>query len=164
MTNASKIWVGVLIVGAVAVGAIVADQKRNEEMTPATTEVMSAPAATPATKAPAPAWPMPVEKKAPAPHLVVSTELAQVVKPLLQPGTDLTIASDGFDSREDFVATAYASRNLKVPFVLLKDRVTAQHMTLTKAIQDVKPEVNAKVEADRATAEARSEISRSGLN
>lgn len=165
MTKSAKVWTGVLIVGVVAVGAIIANQARADRMAPTSISEASTPDDTSAI-APArmPARTMPVEKTAVAEPLVVSPELADVVKPLLQPGTDLTMASEGFDSRETFVATAHAAKNLKVPFVLLKDRVTVQHMTLTKAIGDVKPEVNAKVEADRATLEARSDLARSGLN
>jgi len=107
------------------------------------------------------ALPAPVARKAAEP-IVMSVGLETLVKPLLNKGTDLEMASEGFTTSESFVATAHAAKNLGIPFVVLKDRVVAQRLSLTAAIREVKPEVNAKAEADRAIAEARSSMSRPG--
>lgn len=159
MTNTSKFWVGALIVGAVAAGAVAANRAR---LNMAANEPPAASAEV------TPAAPIPTPHRAPTPSKraetsaepVVTAEIAEVVKPLLQPGTDVTVASEGFATRESFVATAYAAKNLSIPFVVLKDRVVTQHLALASAIRQLKPDVNAKIEADRATAEARSEIAR----
>ena len=157
MTNTSKFWVGALIVGAVAASAVVANRNR-VEVTPAVPIAAAEPetAPPPARKA----LPMPPRKVESAPAIALTSDLVSVAKPLLQPGTDLTMASDGFTTRETFLAAAYAAKNLNVPFVLLKDRVVGQRMPLAAAIKELKPDADAKAEAARAIAEARSEIVR----
>jgi hypothetical protein len=157
MTNTSKFWVGALIVGAVATGAAIANRHR-VDVTPAVPVAAVEPDNTP--RAPHKALPMPARKTEPAPALVLTSDLASLAKPLLQPGTDLTMASDGFSTRETFLSTAYAAKNLNIPFIVLKDRVVAQRMSLAAAIRELKPDADAKAEAARAIAEARSEIVR----
>jgi hypothetical protein len=44
-------------------------------------------------------------------------------KPVLSEGMNLAIAAKGFRSGEEFAAVAHASRNLDVPFMVLKHRV-----------------------------------------
>ena len=46
----------------------------------------------------------------------------------------------------------------------MKDRVLNHHMTLTRAIQVLKPAVNASIESDRALAEARSDLAAVGAD
>lgn len=107
------------------------------------------------------ALPMPATRNAePVVPLVLTLGLANIVKPLLQPGTDMTMASDGFTSGEAFVATAHAAKNLGIPFVVLKDRVVAQRLSLADAIRQIKPEANAKTEAARAIADACASMAR----
>lgn len=156
MTNTSKFWVGALIVGAVGVGAAVANRNR-VDVTPAVPMAAAEDVAQPVvSKA---ALPMPAPRKAVVVEpLVLTPERATIVKPMLQPGTDLTMASEGFGTFESFVATARAAKNLGIPFVVLKDRVVAQRLPLASAIRELKPEVDAKAEASRAVTEARSEI------
>src|SRR5262245_6011461 len=50
----------------------------------------------------------------------VAPALHEYLKPLLNKGTDMTLASDGFDDAEQFAAVAHAAQNTKVPFVLPK--------------------------------------------
>ncbi len=158
MTNTSKFWVGALIVGAVGIGAMVANRNRVDMATAvprAAAEVDSSPVVSKA------ALPMPASRKAePVVPIVVTSGLANIVKPLLQPGTDMTMASDGFTSSESFVATAHAAKNLGIPFVVLKDRVVAQRLSLADAIRQIKPETDAKTEAARAIADARASMAR----
>lgn len=158
MTNTSKFWVGALIVGAVATGAVIANRDR-VDITPTVPTAAAEPEALP----PAPvrrALPIPTRTTEPAPALVMSADLASVAKPLLQPGTDLTMASEGFSTRESFLAAAYAAKNLSIPFVLLKDRVVAGRIPLEAAIRELKPDADAKRETARAISEARAEIMR----
>ncbi len=82
------------------------------------------------------------------------------VKPLLTWGTDTQKAADGFTNAEDFVATAYAAKNTEVPFMLLKHRVLNEKQSLAAAIRASKPELDATLEADRATLEARANLAR----
>ncbi len=85
-------------------------------------------------------------------------ELLGRLQPLLNKGADMTIAADGFPDAELFAAVAHAARNTEVPFMVLKHRVVNQRKTLDKAIAELKPAVNAPIEANRARAEARSDI------
>ena len=117
-------------------------------------------------EAPAPAAP----RKAPAARAAAratapaiapsATELHEQLKPLLNKGSDMTMAADGFRSAEQFAAVAHAARNTQIPFVLLKHRVLTEGKSLAAAIRESKPEMNAEVEANRATAEARSDLAR----
>jgi hypothetical protein len=84
--------------------------------------------------------------------------LHERLAPVLNRGADLDIAGDGFASAEQFAAVAHAARNTGVPFMLLKDRVVAQRKSLSKALGELRPDVNAQVEADRAFAEAQSDL------
>lgn len=72
----------------------------------------------------------------------------------------MAMAADGFRTAEQFAAVAHAARNTDVPFVLLKHRVLKEGKTLEAAIRASKPDMNARVEARRALAEARSDIAR----
>jgi hypothetical protein len=82
------------------------------------------------------------------------------LKPLLNKGSDMTMASEGFRDAEQFAAVAHASRNTGIPFVLLKHRVLNERKTLSAAIRESKPEMNAELESRRAVAEARSELAK----
>jgi hypothetical protein len=70
----------------------------------------------------------------------------------------MKMASEGFRDAELFASVAHAAKNTEVPFVLLKHRVLREGMTLDRAIAELKPNVNAAIEAQRARAEARSDI------
>jgi len=95
------------------------------------------------------------------PRIAASAEPVKLhVKPLLNSGTDMTIASAGFPDAEKFVTTAHAARNTQIPFVVLKHRVLAEGQTLASAIRESKPELDATLEANRAVAEARADLAR----
>jgi hypothetical protein len=85
-------------------------------------------------------------------------ELHARLKPLLNKGADLNRASEGFGNAEQFAAVAHAARNTEIPFMLLKQRVVTERKTLAAAILELKPDVNAPIEAKRAQAEAKSDI------
>jgi hypothetical protein len=84
--------------------------------------------------------------------------LQKRLKPLLNQGADMRIASEGFRDGEQFARLGHAARNVDVPFMLLKYQVLNQGQTLAEAIRSAKPELNATIEAERAGAEARSDV------
>ena len=89
---------------------------------------------------------------------VSAPELQERLKPLLNHGSDMTLAARDFRDAEEFAAVAHAARNTSVPFVLLKHRMLNEGKTLATAIRESKPDLNALSEANRARAEARSDI------
>jgi hypothetical protein len=98
-----------------------------------------------------------------APKLVMTIpvsapELHARLKPVLARGTKLPLAVEGFTSAEQFATLAHASKNTQVPFVLLKHRVLTERQSLEEALRASKPDVDARSEAARARAAARSDI------
>lgn len=85
-------------------------------------------------------------------------ELLGRLQPLLNKGADMNIAAEGFRDAETFAAVAHAARNTEVPFMVLKHQVVNKRRPLDRALAELKPTVNAPIEADRARAEARSDI------
>jgi len=85
-------------------------------------------------------------------------ELLGRLQPLLNKGADMSIAAEGFRDAETFAAVAHAARNTEVPFMVLKHQVVNKRKPLDKAIAALKPSANAPIEANRARAEARSDI------
>jgi hypothetical protein len=108
-------------------------------------------AATPKTPTPAGATPLTVPAAAPALH--------ERLKPLLNKGADMGVASQDFRDAEQFAAVAHAARNTEVPFMVLKHRIVEEGKSLEDAIREFKPDLNARVEARRAHAQAKSDIS-----
>jgi hypothetical protein len=84
--------------------------------------------------------------------------LHEQLKPLLNKGADMGIASEDFGTAEQFAAVAHAARNTKVPFMVLKHHVLYEGKSLEDVIHEFKPDLNAAAEAKRARAEAKSEI------
>lgn len=82
------------------------------------------------------------------------------VKPLLNRGANVTKASDGFRNAEQFVTVAHAARNTEIPFILLKHRVLTEGKSLTTAIRESKPALDATIEANRARAEAKADMAK----
>ena len=131
----------------------------------AATEPAAIPAETTAARtAPAKAVAKPTAATRPAPRKVVggvmgfSPDLYKRLKSVLNQGADLSVASDGFRSPEQFATVAHASRNTDVPFMVLKHRVLSEGMTLPAAILASKPDVNAAAEASRAKEEAKVDL------
>ena len=82
------------------------------------------------------------------------------LKPLLNSGTKMTGAASGFGSAEQFAMVAHAAHNTQIPFQVLKDRVVRKGQSLESVIREFNPNVNATIEANRARAEATSDIAR----
>ena len=77
-------------------------------------------------------------------------------------GSDAQQACSGFKNLGQCTAAIHVSRNLGVSFTDLKARMVSatntQHESLGKAIQDLKPAANAKVEAKKATKQAKADM------
>jgi hypothetical protein len=101
----------------------------------------------------------PLFKKTDTPVVAASTpDLHKRLKPLLNQGANMKIASEGFHDGEQFAALAHAARNTDIPFMVLKHQVLDEGQTLQDAIRSSKPQSNAAVEAKRARDEARSDV------
>jgi hypothetical protein len=85
-------------------------------------------------------------------------EVQKRVQPLLNKGADMTLASDGFPSAEQFATVAHAARNTEIPFMVLKHRVLDEKQTLAAAIEASKPELNSSKEANRAREQAKADF------
>jgi hypothetical protein len=87
-------------------------------------------------------------------------ELHAKLRPLFVFGgePDMSRVSAGFRNAEQFAAVAHAAHNNDIPFALLRHRVIEEDKSLEAAIRELKPDVNASIEAQRAVAEARSDI------
>ncbi len=119
---------------------------------------------------PPPAPAVVAQPEAPQAHPIVSRAvlmtsasptLAEKARPILAPGTDVNLAIRGFQTPQQFMAVAYASKNLSIPFALLKHIVVTRRMTLARAISmSSKYSVNATLEAARAESEARADLAR----
>jgi hypothetical protein len=88
-----------------------------------------------------------------------NTHLAAQLQGLFPTGTDLKQASNGFKNLGQFVAAAHVSHNLGIPFDQLKSKMTGDSpVSLGKAIQELRPETDAKGEAKKAERQAKEEI------
>ena len=85
-------------------------------------------------------------------------QVQQRLKPVLNMGTNMDKAAEGFRDAEQFAAVAYAARNTKIPFVVLKHRVLNEDMSLAEAIAKSNADADAAAEARRARAEARANV------
>jgi len=85
-------------------------------------------------------------------------KMQERIKPVLNRGTRVEMAADGFKSAEQFATVAHAARNTSVPFMVLKHRVLDEGRTLVDAIHESKPELDAKAEVTRARDQARSDV------
>ena len=84
--------------------------------------------------------------------------LQKRLKPVLNRGTNMTMAAEGFRDAEQFAMVAHAARNTQVPFILLKHRVLNEHQTLGAAIRASKPDADVASETTRARTQAQSDI------
>jgi len=80
-----------------------------------------------------------------------------ILKPVLNRGTRMEVAAEGFLTAEEFATVAHAARNTGVPFMVLKDRVL-KGRTLAAAIREFKPDLDVQAEVTRAKAMARSDV------
>jgi hypothetical protein len=104
-----------------------------------------------------------VEKTTIAPDVVpalpaTQAELHARLKPVLNRGTRMALAAQGFRDAEQFATVAHAARNTGVPFAVLKHRVLEEDQTLARAIRASKPDLDAEHEVTRARNAARFDI------
>jgi hypothetical protein len=148
---------------AVAVGIAVKRHVRaSDESTQAVaqTEPPPKPLNTPVAAEPEEHVARPHSRTAAVPSMPASApKLQTALKPLLNRGTNMNKAADGFQSGVQFAAVAHAAKNTAVPFVVLKHRVLNEKKTLAIAIHESKPQLNAKREATKAWDQARTEVS-----
>lgn len=163
MTVGKASALAVAFVGAVALGVAVGPSLRHSVSDrPFMMDGQYAPGAEPEAAAPAAvARPTSARK---VPEMKVSTvaasepKIQERLKPVLNRGTRLELAADGFGSAEQFATVAHAAHNTSVPFVVLKHRVLTEKRTLADAIRESKPAIDARAEVARARAEAKSDI------
>jgi len=77
---------------------------------------------------------------------------------VLNKGTDLDKAAEGFRDAEQFATVAHASKNTDVPFMVLKHRVLNEGMPLSTAIHESNPYLDVSAAAQLARAEARKDL------
>lgn len=95
-----------------------------------------------------------------AARIASDTKLAARLTPLLPPGMTLATAAAGFKNEGQFVAALHVAKNLNIPFIELKDRMTAGE-SLGAAIHALKPDLDAKeVESATVTADEESKNDR----
>jgi hypothetical protein len=83
-------------------------------------------------------------------------KLASKLQGLLPAGTDLKTAADGFKNFGQFVAAVHVSQNLGIPFDQLKAKMTGPNPeSLGKAISDLSPNADAKLEQKKAEKQAK---------
>ena len=85
-------------------------------------------------------------------------DLRERVQSVLNKGTKLELAAEDFRTAEEFVTVAHAARNTSVPFVVLKHRVLNEGRTLSDAIHEAKPDLDAKAEVARAREAAQADL------
>jgi len=92
-----------------------------------------------------------------------NTQLSSRLQTLLPGGTNLQQAASGFKNLGQFIAAVHVSHNLGIPFDELKAKMTGPNsVSLGKAIQQLKPDVNAKEEIKRANKQAKQELNANG--
>lgn len=168
MTTGKAAGLTLGFVGAIALGMAIGPMFRstvsdwNPDTSPAVEEVQPAPPATepgPTTARRSRAAKSAAPAKAASPFASISVSeprLHERLKPVLNRGTRMHLAAQGFRSAEQFATIAHAARNTQVPFVLLKHRVLNEGRSLADAIHEARPDmVDPNVEVARARAEAR---------
>lgn len=85
--------------------------------------------------------------------------LAGTLAKLLPAGTDLRAEASGFRTLGDFVAAAHVSNNLAIPFAALKAKIVKGD-SLGEAIQAMRPDIDAQIEARKARAMAADDLAK----
>lgn len=100
-----------------------------------------------------------LSKQSPDTALSKSPKLSSNLEKLLPSGMSAQQACSGFKNLGQCVAAIHVSHNLNIPFADLKTKMTGNGAeSLGKAIQQLKPEANAKSEAKKAKKQAKQEL------
>lgn len=158
MTTAKTVALTAGLAGAIALGvwAVPRVMDNDARSTDAMVAELAEPAAPVAGNAPAPRRVARVSRAAALP--ASTPALHEALKPILNRGTKVEVAAEGFSSAEQFATVAHAARNTEVPFMVLKHRVLEERKSLAAAIRESKPGINAAAEALRARAAARRDV------
>jgi hypothetical protein len=149
------------LVGAYALGVWTAPHFATSAQTESAAQVAQVNASEPGVAAPRPPKRAMRTNAALAMTLAVSdAPVLSHARSILNNGTDVGMASDGFRDATEFISVAHASRNTEIPFMLLKHRVLAEGLTLSEAIRASRPDLDAVREMDRARTKARADLSR----
>ena len=116
---------------------------------PATVKPAPATAVKKTSKPAKPAALSPVQRK-----LQRNPGLAAKISGRLPAGTNLMTAASGFRTVAQFVSAVNGSNTTRIPFAELKRRMAYDGMTLSQAIQDVRPKSDYRSQAERAETEA----------
>lgn len=148
-------------IGAVLLGVAIGPSLTHRDAARGPAAEISDRAPAPATARPAAAPRARTMKSAPPRPVTIpaSTPALQTrLKAVLNNGTNMTMAAEGFRDGEQFAMVAHAARNTQVPFVLLKHRVLNDGQTLSDAIRASNPDVDGASEMSRARTQARWDI------
>jgi hypothetical protein len=160
-------------VGALAIGVAIAPTVQDRWSNRSTRDTVAAETApaptrdvTPAAKRPASVRARPARVVHLAPPGSVTRvavemwepELRDRAKAVLNRGTRLEIAAEDFDTAEEFLTVAHAAKNTSVPFMVLKHHMLNEGRSLADAIEQYKPELDAKAEVALARTAARSDL------
>ena len=85
--------------------------------------------------------------------------MAAAIAKLLPAGTDLRAEASGFRTLGDFVAAVHVSNNLAIPVATLKARIVKGE-SLGDAIQALRPDIDAQIEARKARAMAADDLAK----
>jgi len=98
-------------------------------------------------------------KKSPDEILSKNTKLASNLEKLLPKGTTAQQACSGFKNLGQCVAAIHVAHNLRIPFDQLKDKLTGSSPeSLGKAIQQLKPDADAKAESKKGQKQANEDL------
>lgn len=149
-------------IGAVALGVVIGPSlTRHDAAVTTPSGKITQPADAPAGARRAAATPRTRTTKSAASVVAIPTTAPALhtrLKPVLNSGSNMTIAAEGFRDAEQFATVAHAARNTQVPFMLLKHRVLNEGQPLADAIRASRPDVDAPSEASRARTQARSDL------
>lgn len=94
------------------------------------------------------------------PNVPKNPKLQARLQAMLPPGVTLEDAAAGFRNQGQFIAAVNVSNNLGIPFDELKFQMVDQQSSLGQAIQTLKPQADATVEAARAETQANQDLDR----
>jgi hypothetical protein len=152
------------LAGAFALGVVIGPQITDRTpMVASSDEIQPAPAPSPAPVSTKPSAGRPAASRV---SVVPASapEVQERMKPVLNAGTNLKWAAEGFRDAEQFATVAYAARNTGIPFAVLKHHVIAESKSLADAIHEFRPKLDAKAEAKRAGIMARSDVAAIGIH
>jgi hypothetical protein len=94
-----------------------------------------------------------------AKEIARNPQLSAKVQALLPAGMTIKKAAKGFSSEREFLAALHAAQNLNIPFARIKSEMTGHdNDSLTQAIRELKPTVDARTAARTAQQQASADI------